>query len=144
MIHSFEESRFIECSAGRMFDVVMDIEAYPRFLPWVSGARILSRGDGELEAELIANLAGFEQSFRTVDRYIRPKLIEIGLREGPFKVLESLWTFEDFGERRCRVHFSIEFEFRSRLLSVVASPVFSVACRQMVHAFEQQAMVDRD
>ena len=141
MTHSFEETREIAVSAGMMFDVVMDIDAYPRFLPWVSGSRILSSRDGELEAELTTNLAGLHQSFSTIDRYIRPKLIEIRLREGPFRVLDSLWTFEECGEKRCKVHFSIEFDFKSRLLSMVATPVFSTACRQMVHAFEQQALI---
>ena len=141
MTHSFEETREIAASAELMFDVVMDIDAYPRFLPWVSGSRVLSRREGELEAELTANLAGLQQSFSTMDRYIRPKLIEISLREGPFRILESLWTFEECGENRCRVHFSIEFDFKSRFLSMVATPVFSTACRQMVHAFEQQALI---
>ncbi|MDX8410294.1 MAG: type II toxin-antitoxin system RatA family toxin [Mariprofundaceae bacterium] len=143
MSHSFEETREVAVSAELMFDVVMDIDAYPQFLPWVSGARILSQGDGELEAELTANLAGLHHSFSTVDRYIRSKLVEVRLREGPFRILESLWTFEECGENRCKVHFSIEFDFKSRLLSMVATPVFSAACRQMVHAFEQQALIRR-
>jgi len=143
MSHSFEEAREIAVSAEMMFDVVMDIDAYPQFLPWVSDACILSRRDGELEAELTANLAGLHHSFSTIDRFIRPKLVEISLREGPFRILESLWTFEECGENRCKVHFSIEFDFKSRLLSMVATPVFSAACRQMVRAFEQQALIRR-
>jgi len=123
-----------------MFDIVMDIESYPLFLPWVAGATILSRQSGELSAELEADLAGSHHTFRTVDRFVSNKLVEIRLQEGPFRFLESIWTFETLADDRCRVHFSIEFEFRSMMLDMVASPIFSTACRSMVHSFEKRAM----
>ncbi len=136
----FEESRLVCCSAPHMFSVVMDIDAYSQFLPWVADARILTRTDGELTAELVADLAGVHYSFRTLDRFVADKLIEIRLLEGPFRFLESVWTFEAQGEGSCHVHFSIEFEFRSMLLGVVANPIFSTACKSMVRAFEQRAI----
>jgi len=139
-MRSFEETRELSCTAAQMYGVVMDIEAYADFLPWVTDARILTRDDGELTAELVADLAGMHHSFRTVDRFVENKLVEIRLLEGPFRFLESLWTFEDVGEGRCQVQFSIEFEFRNMMLDMVASPIFSTACKSMVHAFEKRAV----
>ncbi|MDX8402392.1 MAG: type II toxin-antitoxin system RatA family toxin [Mariprofundaceae bacterium] len=139
-MHSFEETREIACAAETMFDVVMDIDAYATFLPWVASSRVLERREDELSAELVAELAGSRHAFRTVDRFIRPKIVEIRLLEGPFRFLESVWSFEPMGENRCRVHFSIEFQFRSMMLDLVASPVFSTACRSMVQAFERRAL----
>lgn len=139
-MRSFEESRLLACSARQMFDVVMDIDAYPDFLPWVADAKVLSRSDGELTAELVADLAGMQHSFRTLDRFVVNKLVEIRLLEGPFRFLQSVWTFEPMGDDFCKVHFSIEFEFRSMMLDMIASPIFSTACKSMVHAFEQRAV----
>lgn len=138
-MHNFEETRVLPCSAQKMYDAVMDIEAYPEFLPWVAGATILTREEDQLSAELVADLAGMRHSFKTVDRFMPGKLVEIRLLEGPFKFLESLWSFEQLGESSCRVHFSIEFEFKNMMLDMVASPIFSAACRSMVHAFEKRA-----
>jgi len=137
---SFEETRVLPCSARHVYDVVMDIEAYPDFLPWLHDARILRRTDDELTAELVAEFAGIHHTFRTVDRYLPPKLVEVRLLEGPFRFLESVWTFEEVGEHSCSVHFSIEFEFRNMVLGMLATPVFSSACRSMVHVFEKRAM----
>lgn len=137
---SFEETRVLPCPSRLLFDVVMDIEAYPEFLPWVAAARVLSRIENELTAELVAEFAGIHHPFRTVDRFLPPKLVEIRLLEGPFRFLESVWTFEDVGENACRVHFSIEFEFKSLMLSMVGTPVFATASKSMVHAFEQRAV----
>lgn len=139
-MRSFEESRIISCSAATMFDIVMDIEAYPIFLPWVAGAKIIEEMEGELSAELIADLAGSRHSFKTIDRFVKNKLVEIRLLEGPFRFLESIWTFEPIDENSCKVHFSIEFEFRNMMMDLVASPVFSTACKSMVQAFEQRAI----
>ena len=138
-MHCFEESREIGCSATEMFAIVLDIEAYPQFLPWVADARILSRNEDELSAELVADFSGMRQTFRTVDRFALNRMIEIRLLDGPFRFLESLWTFEPLSDDRCRVHFSIEFEFSNRVLSLVATPLFQSACKSMVHAFEQRA-----
>jgi len=118
----------------------MDIEAYPQFLPWVAGATLLTREEGELTAELVADLAGSRHCFKTIDRFVAGKLIEIRLLDGPFRFLESLWTFEVVDAERCKVHFSIEFEFRSMMLDIVASPIFSTACKSMVQAFEKRAV----
>ncbi len=139
-MRSFEETREIACAADTMFDIVMDIEAYPAFLPWVADARVLSRKPGELSAELVADLAGARHSFQTVDRFVANKLVEVRLLEGPFRFLESVWTFEPLSDVRCKVHFSIEFEFRSMMLDMIASPIFSTACRSMVQSFEKRAM----
>lgn len=139
-MRSFEETRVIRCPVDKMFAVVMDIEAYPDFLPWVAGATVLTSQDGELTAELVADLAGTHHTFRTIDRYITNKLVEIRLLDGPFRFLESIWTFEQTGDDQCKVHFSIEFEFRNMMLDLVASPIFTTACKSMVQSFEKRAM----
>ena len=139
-MRSFEETRQVNCSVEEMFDIVLDIEAYPLFLPWVAGATLLTKESGELTAELIADLAGSRHSFKTIDRYVNNKLIEIRLLEGPFRFLESIWTFDAMEDGSCKVHFSIEFEFRSMMLDLVASPIFSTACKSMVQAFEKRAL----
>jgi len=137
---SYEDMRELACPVDHMFGVVMDIEAYPAFLPWVAEARILSRSEHELTAELVADFKGIRQPFRTVDRFVPGKLVEIRLLEGPFRFLESVWSFEARGEKACRAHFSIEFEFKSMVLGMVASPIFGHACMTMAHVFEKRAM----
>ncbi len=139
-MRSFEETRQVNCSVQDMFNIVLDIDAYPLFLPWVADATVLTKESGELTAELIADLAGSRHSFKTIDRYVANKLIEIRLLEGPFRFLESVWTFDAQDDGTCKVHFSIEFEFRSMMLDLVASPIFSTACKSMVQAFERRAI----
>ena len=138
-MHCFEETKVLPASAKVMYDLVMDIEAYPAFVPWVCGAEILEMKDNELSAELTMDLAGTKHKFQTIDYFMPHKLVEIRLLSGPFKFLESVWTFEHIDENSCEVHFSIEFEFKNMMLDLVASPIFGVACKTMVNTFEKRA-----
>ncbi|MDQ7002041.1 MAG: type II toxin-antitoxin system RatA family toxin [Ghiorsea sp.] len=139
-MHCFEETRLLSVSAATMYDLVMDIEAYPAFVPWISAAEILSESEHELSAELTIDLAGMKHKFQTVDKFMPHKLIEIRLLAGPFRFLESVWTFQPIDKHSCEVHFSIEFEFSSTMLDIVASPIFGVACKTMVNTFEKRAL----
>ncbi len=127
-------------SAQAMYDLVMDIESYPAFVPWVSGAEILTLEADVLSAELTIELAGIHYKFQTEDRFEPHKLVEIQLLSGPFKFLESVWTFKEVDESSCEVHFSTEFEFQSTMLDIVASPLFGAACKTMVKTFEKRAL----
>jgi len=124
--------------AQPIYELVLDIERYPEFLPWVAGATVLERFDDHLTAELVADLKGFRQAFQTVDRFAPHQIIEIRLLNGPFKFLEAVWTFTPKGEGTM-VHFSIAFEFSSRLLSMTAGPLFLKAAQMMVDEFLQRA-----
>lgn len=137
-MHCFEETRDIDCSAHDFFSIVMDIESYPDFLPWVAEASILDSSEDQLSAELVIEFSGVKYSFRTVDRFVVNRMVEIRLLDGPFNFLESLWTFEEIDNEHCRVHYSIEFEFKNMLLSLLATPVFSMACKTMVKTFEDR------
>ncbi|MDX8414068.1 MAG: type II toxin-antitoxin system RatA family toxin [Mariprofundales bacterium] len=139
-MHCFEETREIACSAATMYGLVVDITAYPQFLPWVAESRILQQTVDTITAELTAELAGMRYRFSTVDRLLPDQLVEIRLQEGPFKFLESVWSFDALDDNRCKVRFSIEFAFKNMMLDVVASPLFSTACRTMVSAFEKRAL----
>ncbi len=139
-MHCFEETRLLPVSAEAMYDLVMDIESYPAFVPWVSGAEILTREPSELSAELTIELAGMHYKFQTVDQFSPHNLVEIRLLSGPFRFLESIWEFKEVDGSSCEVHFSIEFEFQSTMLDIVASPLFGAACKTMVRTFEKRAL----
>ncbi len=139
-MHCFEETKVLPISAKEMYDLVMDIETYPVFVPWLCDAKLLEVKDNELSAELTMDLAGTTYKFQTVDYFMPHKLVEIRLLTGPFKFLESVWTFEQLDSGSCKVHFSIEFEFKSMMLDMVASPLFGAACKTMVKTFEKRAL----
>jgi coenzyme Q-binding protein COQ10 len=45
-------THFMPYTPEQLFDLVADIEKYPEFLPWCVAARILSKTDKEIVADL--------------------------------------------------------------------------------------------
>jgi coenzyme Q-binding protein COQ10 len=137
------ESRKVPYSADLMFQVVADVEAYPKFLPWVLALRVKSRNrEGArdvLAAEMLVGYGALRERYTSrvvLDREAR--IIDVVETEGPFKRLENHWRFAPDGEG-CRVEFRIAFEFSSRLLQVTAGAAFARVMMRMTDAFEARA-----
>ena len=134
-----ERSALVAYSPEQMFAVVNDVVAYPEFLPWCSGARILSQSGIEMVARLDLEKAGIKQSFTTRNTWVRPATMEMNLVEGPFSHLKGVWSLQALGEVGCRVSVKLEFELNSLVMNATLGRVFSVASDKMVDAFCQRA-----
>ena len=141
------ETRKLPYSAQQMYDLVADVEKYPQFLPWTAAARIRSRRDipdGEvMEADLVISFKVFRETFGSrVTLYPEVMKIETEYLDGPFRHMESTWSFLDMTsdqQGRCEVTFDVDFEFRNRILGSAAGMFFNDAMQRIVRAFERRA-----
>lgn len=139
-----EETRALPHRAVEMFALVADVAAYPEFLPWCAAARIRSRRpDGAcevMEADLVISFSVFRERFGSrVTLCPAEGRILTDYLDGPFRHLHSEWRFEDMAEAGCRVHFTVDFEFRNAILSGLIGLVFHEAMTRIVRAFETRA-----
>jgi coenzyme Q-binding protein COQ10 len=139
-----EESRRLPYSARQMYDLVADVRRYPEFLPWTAAARIRSDVDKgayrEMLADLVVSFKVFRESFGSrVRLYDDARRIETEYLDGPFRYLQSEWTFRDMPDGGCEVRFWVDFEFRNPILRRVLGAVFDEAMRRIVAAFEKRA-----
>lgn len=139
-----EQTRDVPHAADDMFALVAGIEHYPEFLPWCGGARIRRRDtlDGKevLLADLIVSYKLFRERFTskvTLDRTAR--LIDVAYVEGPFRHLHNKWQFEPLAGGGTRIHFFIDFEFRSKTLQKMMNAVFAKAFGRLMQAFVDRA-----
>lgn len=132
-------SSLVPFSAQQMYDLVVDVERYPEFLPWCSTAAILA-DDGELvtvQLGLAFGLAG--GSFTTRNRLTPGSAVDMKLVDGPFSELEGRWTFAPIGDAGTRAELSLRFETSGLLGGFVLGPAFEHACNQLVDAFGRRA-----
>jgi coenzyme Q-binding protein COQ10 len=137
------ETRIVPYDAGLMYRVVADVEAYPKFLPWVVALRVLSRSrEGECDVVLAEMAVGYgalrEKYTSRVVLDPAARSVDATQTTGPFRQLENHWRFTP-EEAGCRVDFSLTYEFKSRLLSAVAGAAFEKVYRQMADAFVARA-----
>jgi coenzyme Q-binding protein COQ10 len=145
-----QESRDLPYTARQIFDLVADIESYPKFLPWNSAARIKSRklladGAEELAADLVISFKVFRERFgsRVVlwpqDPETGTLRIDTEYLDGPFRHMKSGWAFTDRPEGGCKVDFFVDFEFRNAILQKLIGVVFHEAMSRIVRAFDERA-----
>lgn len=138
------EKKVLPYSAAQMYDLVADVESYPKFLPWTSATRIRSRkdiGDHQvIEADMVISFKVFRERFGS-RATLRPKEEKISIEylDGPFKYLHSDWFFSDQADGGCEVNFFVDFEFKNAILQKLIGIVFAEAMRRTMRAFEDRA-----
>ena len=132
-------SAIVEHSAAEMYALVEDIEAYPDFLPWCSAAEVHERAPGRTRATLTVGVGGLRHAFTTLNENRPGEAIDMHLVSGPFRKFEGRWRFVALAPDACRIEFSLEYEFASRMLGKVLSPLFDGIADSMVEAFVRRA-----
>jgi ribosome-associated toxin RatA of RatAB toxin-antitoxin module len=135
-----KRSSLVSYSARQMFELVNNIEDYPRFLPWCSASHIIRRTDSEVEATIDVTWKGIGKSLTTCN-YLHPyDHMEIKLVEGPFHHLEGRWMFIELNDQACKVCLDLEFEFTGSIIDMVFQPIFNHIANSLVDAFCKRAV----
>ena len=148
---SIVRSALVGYSAKQMYDLVADIESYPRFLPWCRSARVVERRDGVTVkdgvnvkdgvtvAVLSVGLKGINQSFTTENANTPGESIRMRLVEGPFTSFRAAWKFQALEERAAKIEFSMNYKLSGGLVAKVLAPLFDHIADTMVDAFSRRA-----
>jgi ribosome-associated toxin RatA of RatAB toxin-antitoxin module len=136
---SIDKSVLVRHSAHSMFALVADIEAYPDFLPWCSGSRIVARDGQKVTAALDINFHGLRQSFTTVNDQHPDERIDLRLVDGPFSQLDGSWRFTPLADDACKVELTLNYDFNNFLLQRLVGPVFHQIATTMVDSFVKRA-----
>ena len=91
------EKRIVPYNPKNMFDLVLDIEKYPEFLPWCLASRVIVNNKEFILADLMIGFQVFREKFRSNVKY-DPKnmIIEVSYEDGPFKFLTNKWEFKKY------------------------------------------------
>jgi len=128
-------------TADQMYDLVYDINSYPKFIPLCVSSEVHEEQGHKSRAKMkiAKGQIGFE--FTTVNTMVKGRSISINLENGPFKSLKGVWRFTPAGAHACIISLHFEFEFSNKLLGVVLGGLFKQLCDSMVESFRKQAAV---
>lgn len=134
-----EEEKVLPYPAEFVFDIVADVEQYPKFLPWCIGSRVYKRRDGEFHADVVIGFKMFREKWTSRVTHDRPRTISVDYIKGPMKHLHNDWEFVPRGEQGTLVKFCLDFEFQNPLFQKLVGHLFEEAVHHMVAAFEKRA-----
>lgn len=133
------EHRILPYTPQQMYNLVLDIESYPEFIPWCAGARIWERKKDYLMADVLVGYKLLREKF-TSKVYFKPgSEIQIEYMNGPLKHLHNGWIFLPEKPGQCLIDFTIDFEFHNKLLQGLIESFFDKALKKMIDAFESRA-----
>jgi len=122
-----------------MYELVNNINDYPQFLNWCEGASILNQSDHQITASVQINKGGLKQTFSTINTLKPFRLIEMKLLDGPFEHFSGEWRFEPLGENAAKVFLNLQFKFKSKLLDMSLTPIFTKIANSQLDAFVARA-----
>jgi coenzyme Q-binding protein COQ10 len=142
---AFQTSRRVNHTAEAMFDLVADVEAYPKFVPLCRALHIRRRTQTEdgkqiFVADMEVGYKAIRESFTSRVTLDRANLdIFVEYIDGPFKRMENRWRFVPSDDKACVVEFDISYEFRSRTFALLLGGMFDATFRKFAEAFETRA-----
>jgi coenzyme Q-binding protein COQ10 len=121
-----------------MFDLVADLEAYPKFIPNCTGMVVKPDAHGVKLARMSIAFGPITQAYTSRVEEKRPGRITAKAIDGPFAYLDSAWTFEPEGEGTF-VRFEVDFKISNPVLRAVAEPAFAAKQDEIMDAFLREA-----
>ena len=127
--------------AKRLFDIVIDIESYPEYIPWCTRMVVNERKDSEIYADMYVQYKFIlAQKFRSHVKFNLNNLtIETHYIEGPLKDLTTNWKFEEIDSNKSKIIFKVNFEFKNFIHQKVAETFYPLIENKMINSFKDRA-----
>ena len=138
-MHHISKSAIVPYSCEQMYQLVNQVDDYPKFLNWCSSACILNQTDGEITASVSIKKSAFNQTFTTINTLITNQRIDMQLKDGPFDHLSGAWIFTTLNDNACKVELELEFSFSSKIVDMAISPIFTSIANSQLEAFITRA-----
>ncbi len=136
------KSVLIWYSPEEMYALVVDVAAYPKFLPWCDHAKVVALDGEGMTAEVGIAFGGVRQTFTTRNLHSPGRAVAMQLIDGPFSRLDGQWRFIPLGDgaqRACRVELVLHYGFDNAALGKLVGPVFDRIAGNLVDAFVKRA-----
>ena len=150
----FHKLRTLPHPAPTLFDLVLDIETYPQFLPWCIKAAVANKTHNTLNGKLTVGTKLVHSSFTSLVRFDSATgIVTMQAQSHLFSHFQSRWQItpakkdktipasnSDVAKVEASVvDFVVDFELRNLPLKPLFERLFEQAALRMVEAFERRA-----
>jgi len=136
---TINRSALVMHSVEKMYSLINDVLAYPKFLPDCTDSRIISVDEKSMSASLLVAKGGISKWFTTKNTLVKNQQIKMNLVDGPFKQLVGCWTLTPLAEDACKINLELEYEFANKIIGLAFGRVFTHLANNMVQAFTSRA-----
>ena len=135
--------RLIECNKEQLIDLVLDIESYPKFIPYCLDAKIYEKKEEKdlilIIADLTIGKGPLKATYKSDVKFNKSTdTIYVTNIEGPLKYLYNKWFFLEKGNST-EITFDIDFEIENKFLNVVMNKSFQYGLDKIADSFQKRA-----
>ena len=136
-----DQEIIVNHKAKDLYDIVLDIEKYPDYIPWCKDIIIKSSENNQLIADMVVNYKFFPtQIFSSHVVFDKKKLvISTNYIDGPLKNLITSWAFEKLSTKKTKIVFKVKFEFKKYIHQKLAELFYPLIESSMVNSFIKRA-----
>lgn len=144
MLHQYKEQGVFLCLPNEVFQIVIDVERYPDFVPWCKAVYIKEKINNQMVVDLLAAFHGIKGRYTSEVTSLSPSgtnegWIKAVSSNGIFKHLYNEWQFIPIDENKTMVKFYIEFKFKSNSFSILLNSVYKYTQSKIIAAFKDRA-----
>ena len=138
---SSTKTLIVNHNAKDLFDIVLDLEKYPEFIPWCKNMKIYSKNTKEIYADMyVFYKLILPQKFGSHVIFDKKKLfIDTIYIEGPLKDLKTNWKFDQINKSKTKLIFSVKFEFKRFIHQKIAETFYPLIENKMIESFKKRA-----
>ena len=127
---SVEVKELIRGERTKIYELIADMESYPRFMPSLNSLQVMERGEGWTVTSWDTSISGMNFRWQERDEF-DAKNTRISYRQisGDLKRFEGEWIVEE-AEQGVNVTLTVDFDFGVPMLSSLLNPVASLKLRQ--------------
>ena len=135
--------RLIECNKEQLVNLVLDIESYPKFIPYCLDAKIYEKKEEKNLILIIADLTigkgPFKATYKSDVRFNKDAdTILVTNIDGPLKHLDNKWVFLE-KDNSTEISFDIDFEIENKFLNIVMDKSFQYGLDKIADSFQKRA-----
>tara|TARA_B100000579_G_C22631498_1_gene756850 strand:- start:98 stop:535 length:438 start_codon:yes stop_codon:yes gene_type:complete len=136
-----KREEIISHSAKKLFNIVLDIESYPEYIPWCTKMIVNKKKDNEIFADMYVKYKFILiQKFGSHVIFNKNHLtIQTNYIEGPLKDLKTDWKFEKIDKNKSKIIFEVNFEFKNYIHQKIAETFYPLIENKMIESFKKRA-----
>lgn len=133
------ELKLFPYSTEQIFKLIVDVEYYPAFLPWIFHVCIEEKKEDSFIATLTVGYKFLKETYTSQVHTTPFERVDIRYIKGPFRYLNNRWILKEVGPHKTLIDFYIDFEFKASWFQSILQPVFLYAVTYIVQSFEKRA-----
>ena len=129
----------INVDVNTIFDLINNVANYKEFLPWCSNSIIDIDHDNIMHGEIEISKNLIDWKFKTSNKYVVNKEIQIELIDGPFSHLSGEWKFRKIDNFNTEVKLYLEYEVDNKVIEMSLKQIFSTIMNSILDSFISEA-----